>query len=660
MKKKFLKHSLILNSMISIIITIIVNGSALKAQSFKIFAVSDLVRVFEDGYNLPPTSDTIKIFGIRGEIISGQCAVSAKNNLTNLSVELSAFKNQVTGNSLPSKYIEWNFVGSIPLVTNTPNQPLTAVVRKAPAKFPDYLMAEKQMNINNGAYQSIWLTINIPETAEAGTYTGKVTVKSVQGEQSLPVFLTVYPLTLPAERHLNIVEWYGTGGFSKWHGIQEKYSNEWFAMLRKYADNMVAHRQNSFKVTMDVIDIQKSKSGQLEFDFSQFDQIAQVFWNTGKMDYMETGFLAMRGEKGWNDSNFRWKDITVKNSETGEQVTMTGKEVIPSLVSAFESHLRNKGWLNKTWFHIQDEPALHNALSWHEFSSFIHQYAPDLIRMDAIETESAYVLDEIEIAVPKVDAFASWYDTYKKAQQEGVKLWFYTVGTIQGSLLPSKTIDMPLMKSRIMHWYNYKYDATGYLHWGWNSWTENPYQAVGQHIGDGWHVYPVKDGVLNSLRWEQMRNGIQDYEYCWMLENKISALKDSLGSRFRWIVPNQKGKEISGQVIMGFAEQTNDPNVLYKAKMEVIRELLDFNASPRIYVQTNPVVNSALTDQSSVGVYGWTEPGTKIVVNGRELPVSSQGLFLEQFKLSTKNNIIRVQASNARGSKEIVRTFVIK
>ena len=29
------------------------------------------------------------------------------------------------------------------------------------------------------------------------------------------------------------------------------------------------------------------------------------------------------------------------------------------------------------------------------------------------------------------------------------------------------------------------------------------------HLGDGWHVYPVKDGVLNSLRWEQLRNGVQ-------------------------------------------------------------------------------------------------------------------------------------------------------
>jgi len=290
-------------------------------------------------------------------------------------------------------------------------------------------------------------------------------------------------------------------------------------------------------------------------------------------------------------------------------------------------------------------------------SSYIHKYAPDLKRIDAIET--TYLLDDIEIAVPKLDALESWYESYKKWQQEGNELWFYTVGIYQGSFLPNKTIDMPLIDSRILHWLNYRYDANGYLHWGWNQWNENPYKEIGMHIGDAWHVYPVREGVLNSLRWEQMRNGIQDYEYFWMLENRISALKDSLGFRFGWIDPKQRGKEIASNVVMSLVEHSEDPRALYRAKMEIIKELTEFDASPRIYVQTDPVINSVLTDQSSVAVFGWAEPGTKIVVNGKELPVSKQGLFLEQFGLSREENKISVQATNQIGSKEIIREFVI-
>lgn len=658
MKTTFSMYSNLLNSVVCFTAAILMSGSVINAQSFKVFEVSDLVRVFEDGYKLPLMHDTIRIFGIRGEILSGQCVLNAKNNLTNVTVEVSALKNQVSGNILPANHVEWNFVGSIPLSKNTPNQPLTALIRPAPAKFPDYLMAEKQVNVNKGMWQSIWLTISIPNGAESGTYTGKVTVKSGQGEQSLPVSVIVFPITLPVERHLMVTEWYNTRGFQRFHGIEGQYTDAWFAMLKKYAENMAAHRQNMFQVPAGTIEIRQTKSGALEFDFTRFDQIAQVFWNTGKMDMMETGELSRFGEKGWSGPDILFRDFNVKNTETGAQVTLAGKDVMPLLIPAIESHLRQKGWLSKTLFHIKDEPSIHNALAWCDMSFYIHKYGPDLKRGDAIET--TYLLNEIEIAVPKLDAFGTWYDTYMKGQQKGVEIWFYTVGIYQGSLFPNKTIDMPVIDSRIMHWLNYRYNATGYLHWGWNQWTENPFQEVGQHVGDGWHVYPAKDGVLNSLRWEQMRNGIQDYEIFLMLEKKICALKDSLGSRFAWIDPKQRGKEIAGEVVMGIAEHSDDPAILYKAKMEVIKELLDFNTSPRIYVQTDPVVGSTLTNRSSVELFGWTEPGTKVVANGQVLPVSFQGLFLEKISLSPRSNNVRVQASNDKGSKEIIRNFVVK
>ena len=56
----------------------------------------------------------------------------------------------------------------------------------------------------------------------------------------------------------------------------------WFNMLKIYAENMADHRQNVFRVPMNAIEIRKSKLGELEFDFSRFDQIAEIFWNTGK------------------------------------------------------------------------------------------------------------------------------------------------------------------------------------------------------------------------------------------------------------------------------------------------------------------------------------------------------------------------------------------
>ena len=165
-------------------------------------------------------------------------------------------------------------------------------------------MSEKQINIKEKTYQSVWLTINIQEIAEAFSYIRKVTVKSIQGDQSLPIYLTMYPLTLPSDRHLKVIEWYSTSRFAELHGIKEMYSEVWFALLKTSAENMLSHRQNIFQVPMDAIEIRKSKITELEFDFTQFDPIAQVFWNTGNMDFMEIGELIKFGSKDWSDTYF--------------------------------------------------------------------------------------------------------------------------------------------------------------------------------------------------------------------------------------------------------------------------------------------------------------------------------------------------------------------
>ncbi|NMC37981.1 MAG: DUF4091 domain-containing protein [Bacteroidales bacterium] len=648
------------------IFLILFSTGNLLSQVFTLGSVYDLDPVFEDGYKLPVMNDSVNIFGIRGEIISGQFVISAKKQLNDVTVQLSDFKEISSGATLPSGSVEWNFVGSIPLTKNTPNQPERELTRKAPARYPEYLMTERSVNMPPKTFRAVWLTISVPGNIREGTYAGKATVTCSQGEQSLPVCIRIYPLTLSSERHLKVTEWYSTDAFNRMHGISERYSTEWFAMLRKYAENMTAHRQNVFQVPMSAIEISRNEDGRLAFNFTRFDQIAQVFWDTKNMDYLETGEIMRFGDNAWFSTTIKVQDFRVKNERTGTFETIPGDDVAPYLLPEFENHLRKKGWLDKTLFHVKDEPSMHNAVAWREKSSYIHRLAPDLKRIDAIETTN--LLNDIEIAVPKLDALGTWHKFYEEARRRGVELWFYTVGIYQGSLFPNKTIDLPVMNSRILHWLNYKYDATGFLHWGWNQWEEDPFKDVGMHIGDGWHVYPSKDGVLNSLRWEQMRNGIQDYECFKMLEEKINALRDSLGTRASWIIPSQRGKEITSRIVMDFDEHSDDPGSLYKAKEELIKELITFNKPPEIYVQTIPAEGSTITFHSSVELYGWAAPGTKIVVNGKELPVNDQGYFFEQFggealdntKIGLSEGSVFVQATKDGKTTEIVRRFNVK
>ncbi len=624
-----------------------------NGQAFRVFAVSDMERIFEDGFNLKVKYDTISVFGIKGEIISGQIIVNAIKNLEKTTMETGPMVNRNDGSKLPETSAQWNFVGSVFLPSNASNQPDFAATRKAPARFPDYLMAEKELDIKSGKFQGAWLTLKIPNSAKPGTYLADLTIKCNQGEQKIPMKIKIYPLTMPEERHLKVTEWYTTGQFEKFYGISEMYSPEWFAMLRIYAGNMADHRQNVFRVPINSIVISKNAGGSLDFDFTRFDQIAQVFWDTKKMDFLETGELASFKEGGFASNEIIFKDLPVI-SGTGEKINMPAAEVLPLMLPAFQNHLRQKGWLNKTYFHIKDEPSHHNALSWIDASSYIHHYAPDLIRMDAVCT--SFLSDNIEISVPKLDHLDAGYEIYKLEQQKGKELWFYTVGIFEGSLYPNKTVDMPLIGSRLLHWINYKYDLTGYLHWGWNQWTADPYNEPGEHLGDAYHVYPVKNGVLNSLRWEEMRNGIQDYEYFHMLENKVRSLRDSLGSGFSWIDPQQRGKEIATQVIQGFKEHSDDPAVLEKAKKDVINEIVEFDISPKVYIQTNPVEYGKIINRSVVELTGWTEPGTEVTVNKINVPVNANGLFMERY-IIYKGGKLEIKARRGNDEKIFTRNF---
>jgi hypothetical protein len=57
----FQMFSKLLKSISCISAVLLLSGTSLVAQPFKVFAVSDLARIYEDGYKLPAPQDTIKL-----------------------------------------------------------------------------------------------------------------------------------------------------------------------------------------------------------------------------------------------------------------------------------------------------------------------------------------------------------------------------------------------------------------------------------------------------------------------------------------------------------------------------------------------------------------------------------------------------------------------
>ena len=625
------------------------------SPSLECFASSDLDRVFEDGYGSSGSQQgTLGLFGLCDEIVSGQCVVLAHKDLEDLTFSVGPVRQTQGTGVIPEQNIRWNFVGSIFIEKNSPNRQQESLSRPAPAWFPDYLSDERSCAMRKGTRKAVYLTLKIPPDAPPGEYRASLTARAGTASAALPLVLQVYPLTLPEKRHLMVTEWHSTSQFRKHHQIDPAQEEQFYRLLKVYAANMAEHRQNVFRLGLDSIESQRAEDGRLQFDFSRFDDLAQVFWDTGRMDLLETGFIARFGKGGWSGSEIGLDDFRVREGD-GQRASMSGKDFLPQFLPAFVSHLREKGWLAKTVFHICDEPSNHNIMAWRDASDFARRFAPELRRIDAIETP--HCLGALEVWVPKLDHLATWHDAYEDAQRQGNELWFYTVGIYQGGSQLNKTVDVPLIETRLMHWLNYRYNLRGYLHWGFNAWTDDPVNAPGEHRGDGWHVYPKKDGLLDSLRWEQMRNGIQDYECLWLLEDKISRIRATQAARVAALIdPRQRGVEIASQVIADYSWHTLDPDVLYQARRQAIEEALALDKPPRVVFQTIPPEHSPLGKDCAIDIHGWAEPGSTLTANGQSVPVADDGLFLAQISASAEGEIV-LNAAGKSGNKSLIRRF---
>jgi len=130
----------------------------------------------------------------------------------------------------------------------------------------------------------------------------------------------------------------------------------------------------------------------------------------------------------------------------------------------------------------------------------------------------------MDIWVPTNEGFDKHREHFERVQKLGDTVWFYTCWNPGGKYL-NRFMDLHLLKTRYLHWGNYKYGLTGYLHWGFNQYLgdQDPYELTCPFLapnvhsrrvpaGDTHIVYPGADGPLLSMRLEAMRSGVEDYE----------------------------------------------------------------------------------------------------------------------------------------------------
>jgi hypothetical protein len=276
-------------------------------------------------------------------------------------------------------------------------------------------------------------------------------------------------------------------------------------------------------------------NGKYTFDFTRLDKIISIFRDAGVNGRIEGSFLGGR-EGGWYGpfSYFYYTKVPDKGvvSRTGDlknnDLVNFYRQFIPALVA----HLKEKKWYDDYYQHLADEPIDQNSASYTVFYNFIKKLAPDLKIIEAVNTTK--LPDDIDVVAPQLEFLKNNYEYYKRRISNGKEVWLYTCWLPQGEYA-NRFIELPLIKTRLLHWINYKYGIQGYLHWAYNNWSDNPLDHAGVKGealpgGDKWIVYPKKGGFLSSIRLEAMRDGIVDNELLKMLAVKNPKLSADISA----------------------------------------------------------------------------------------------------------------------------------
>ena len=268
-------------------------------------------------------------------------------------------------------------------------------------------------------------------------------------------------------------------------------------------------------------------------------------------------------------------------------------------------HLKRNGWLDEAFVYWFDEPDPKD----YEFvmNGFrkLKREAPGLRRMLTEQVEEALV------GGPNVWCPVSPNYDHEKAEVRraaGERFWWYVC---TGPKAPYCTlfIDHPATELRVWLWQTWQRKIEGILVWQTNYWTsaaayperdrpQNPYEDPMGWVsgystpagtkrpwgnGDGRFIYPppaaadarqqeaVLDGPVDSIRWEMLRDGIEDYEYLAILKRLVDRNSGRLSTGDR--TSYEALLNVPAEITSGMTTFTKDPAPIEARRDAVARAI---------------------------------------------------------------------------------------
>ena len=544
-------------------------GPGTGSHGLKAWYVDSLIKVFPGDAVGASQLVPAEFMAARNQHVNIQVALRSTKAFTGITANLEPLKDG-SGHSIAASNASLRQVGYVVVGSHTPKSPADEVIGTAPGWYPDALLA-LPLDLKANRTHSIWVEIHVPEGTPPGEYQGAVDISAGQMALAhLPFKLKVVAATVPEKETLNVTNWFSLGDqkSQQFFGVAE-FSDGWWKLVDNVAHVFAAHRQNViFTPLMELVQ-PKVTAGGLQYDFSNFDRWVETFKAAGALKYIEGSHLLTRpyytaplGVEVFERQGNKVVTKTLPPDSPEVQRFLAG------FLTALNKHLESKGWKGMYLQHVLDEAHGDEIPYYGKIATIVRKYLPGVQTIDAINAQSIPEIErkDCDIWVPVLGRFDNAVDVLEQRIQTGHPVWYYICVFPQGRYL-NRFIDFPLVKSRLLPWLDFRYNLTGYLHWGGDSWTPEPMldtQAVINEnrdllpSGDAFIYYPDRKDLTfdSSIRMETFLAGIEDYELLHQLKASNPAEADKLGS----------------SAITSFTDYVRDPVAFRKIESELLTD----------------------------------------------------------------------------------------
>ncbi len=420
-------------------------------------------------------------------------------------------------------------------------------------EWPDPLpVHDAPVDLAAGRNQPFWVSVHVPSGTPAGDYRGHLTLRTDSDSYHVPIVVHVWDFELPKETHLR------TGfGLSRW--LIPRYHNltseeELRQVHRLYLRDFAEHRVAPYTFGRPIhVEWEKGAHGYLEpkFDFSEFDEDARFALDELGFNCFRLDLQGLGGGTYHSRRPGRILDL--------EQGTPDYEAAFARYAQAVQAYLEQRGWLDKAYVYWFDEPDEKDYEFVREGMELIHRAAPKLTRM-LTEHPDSRLYDAVDLWC--TPTFALTPTTLWTRQTAHDEFWWYLCTAPKAPYF-TLFLDHYGTELRLWSWETWKYGLDGLLVWQTMYWTsgnaypgdevQNPWQDAmswtsgyglepGERRpwgnGDGRFLYPPNrapgvndtkylEGPVPSIRWELLRDGIEDYEYFWLLKQHVDRLKEA-------------------------------------------------------------------------------------------------------------------------------------